>query len=186
MSNVLSLEELTTGLQQEHNFSNGSISLLSDKGFEQRDFQKLYEALSIPDQTFGERRETKSWIDIALDRGDSEEITTGRYNKNVVSFRDISSEQALVQGRMKFSSEHMIRLAYLVSRYPQYRQFIERPFNEDEQVKLRNIYQRFRTKDYLAAQIIEGRTNHDVVAANTWVIIRGQQSGLDEDWMRTG
>ena len=180
-----SLDELVVRLQQEHNFSDDSIALLKDKGLEQKEFQMLYEVMNLPDETFEERRKSRSWIDKMLDRGDSQEITTGRYERYVESFKDISSEQALVRGRMKFAVEYDISLADLIANDPRNdKKFIEQPFTDEEKSALRNIYQNFRTKDYLAAKIIERKTNQDIVAANAWVVIRAQQLGLDADLMR--
>ncbi|MBI4177332.1 MAG: hypothetical protein HY516_03100 [Candidatus Aenigmarchaeota archaeon] len=171
-------------LHEEHDFSDGSIALLEDKGFGQREFQRLYEAVSLPDETFAERRQKASWLEKLIGAGDSEEITTGRYNRYVDGFKDVSSEQALVRGRMKFAVEYVIALAELLSRYPEYGQLVGKPFSEDDKEKLRSIYRSFRTKDFAVARIIEDKTNHDVVAANTWVTIRAQQLGFDEDLMR--
>lgn len=184
MSASLQLEELERKLQEEHNFSEGSISFLSDKGFVKEDFQKLYEAMKLPDETFAERRNKKSSQEKIIDAGDSEEITTGRYNRYVKTFKEISSEQALVRGRMKFAIEYVISLADLLSNYPEYSNLVKRPFSEEEKQKLRGIYKSFRTKDYIAAKTIEDKTNHDIVAANTWATIRAQQFGLDDKLMR--
>jgi len=179
-----SFSKLIQELQQQHNFSDESIKFLMDKGFEQQEFQQLFDVMNLRDQTFIERRKEKSWIEKTLDRGDSEEITTGRYNRHVVAFKDISSEQVLVKGRMKFGIEYDIGLADLIGGNPKYSELIERPFNEEEKVKLRSIYENFRTKDFLAAKIIERKTKHDIVAVNTWIAIRAQQSGLDDRLLR--
>lgn len=178
------LEELEKELQEKHNFSKGSISFLLDKGFTKEDFQKLYEILNFPDQTFAERRKIKSDIEKMIEESDSEEITTGRYNRYVKTFKDISSEQALVRERMKFAVEYAISLADLLSNYPEYSHLVKKPFSEEEKIKLRSIYKNFRTKDFAVVKIIENRTNHDIVAANTWVTIRAQQLGLDENLLR--
>ncbi|MFH0889681.1 MAG: lyase family protein [Candidatus Aenigmatarchaeota archaeon] len=184
MPNDIPLKELIRMLHEEHNFSDGSVSLLADKGFEQKEFGRLYEAMSLPDQTFAERRKNASWLQKLIGDGDSEEITTGRYNKYVDNFKDISSEQALVRGRMKFAVEYVIALADLLSGYPEYGKLVEKPFSDEEKEKLRSIYKSFRTKDFAAARIIEDKTNHDIVAANTWVTIMAQQLGLDDNLMR--
>ncbi|MBI2085426.1 MAG: hypothetical protein HYT71_02850 [Candidatus Aenigmarchaeota archaeon] len=42
------VQELTRMLHEEHDFSEGSIALLEDKGFGQREFQRLHEAVSLP------------------------------------------------------------------------------------------------------------------------------------------
>lgn len=183
----LPLEEVTRKLVQEHDFSDASIALLMDKGFSNpkylTQYNRLYEAMNLPDETFAEWRDKKSWIDIMLERGDSEEITTGRYNK-FLDFKDISTEQALVQGRMEFGIEYVIELADEVAGVEDTAKFIERPFTDEEKVKLRSIYQNFRTKDFIAASLIERPTNHDIVAANTWVTILAQKLGIDEELMR--
>ncbi len=178
------VQELTRMLHEEHDFSGGSIALLEDKGFGQREFQRLLEAVELPDQTFSDRRKQKPWLEKLIDGGDSEEITTGRYNRYVGEFKDISSEQALIRGRMKFTVEYVIALAELLSRYPEYGQLVKKPFTEEEKEKLRSIYRDFRTKDFAIARIIEDKTNHDIVAANTWVTVRAQQLGIDENLMR--
>jgi adenylosuccinate lyase len=184
MSAETSLEELTQELREEHGFSNETISLLSDKGLGQKEFQRLREVLNLPNETFEERRKKKSWIERNTEEGDSEEITAGRYNKYLRAFKDISSEQALVQGRMKFAVEYVVALVKLLAEHPDYRQLVKRPFNGEEEEKLRSIYKNFYTKDFLATKIIESRTKHDIVAANTWVTVRAQQLGLDDNLMR--
>ncbi|MEM5791163.1 MAG: hypothetical protein QXP77_03925, partial [Candidatus Aenigmatarchaeota archaeon] len=140
----LQLEELEKELQEKHNFSKGSISFLLDKGFAKEDFQKLYEILNLPDQTFAERRNIKSEIEKMIEEGDSEEITTGRYNRYVKTFKNISSEQALVRERMKFVVEYVISLANLLSNYSEYNHLVKNPFSEEEKTKLRSIYKNFR------------------------------------------
>ena len=173
------VEELMT----EHDFSDGSISFLKDKGFEDTDFKRLYDAMELPNQTFDERRKNKDALEILLDRGDAKEITTGRYERYVDSFADISSEQALVKGRMKFAIEYVIALADQLDESNE-KDIIEEKFSDDEKATLRFIYENYRTKDYAAVKIIERKTKHDIVAANTWVTIRAQQEGLDENLMR--
>lgn len=166
----------------EFNFSDGSISLLKDKKFEEKNFERLLEIMKQPDLTFEERRK-KIWIEKSLDRGDSEEITTGRYERYVEDFKDISSEQALVKGRMKFAVEYVIRLADLL--YDKgYTGLVKAPFTLEEKTKLRVIYKDFNIKDFLAVKEIEGKTKHDIVAANAWVTIRAQMLGMDDDLMR--
>jgi adenylosuccinate lyase len=184
MSDEVPLERLIEKLREEYNFSDGSISLLLDKGFEQKEFRRLCEALNLPDETFEERREKKSWMEKTIDMGDSEEITTGRYNRYVRDFKDISSEQALVKGRMKFAVEYVISLAKLLAEHPEHGNLVKNPFSGEEEEKLRSIYKNFRTKDFVIAKIIEDKTNHDIVAANTWANIRAQQLGLDDNLMR--
>ncbi len=184
MPQEIPLKDLIRMLHEEHDFSDGSVSLLTDKGFGEKEFGRLYETMSLPDQTFVEKRKIKSWLEKLIDGGDSEEITTGRYNRYVDDFKDISSEQALVRGRMKFAVEYVIALAELLSGHPEYEQLVKKPFNEEEKEKLRSIYKGFRTKDFAAARIIEDKTNHDIVAVNTWVTVRAQQLGLDDGLMR--
>ncbi len=184
MPNEMPLKELIRALHEEHGFSDGSVSLLTDKGFGPKEFGRLHEAIRLPDQTFVENRKRKSWLEKLIDGGDSEEITTGRYNRYVDEFKDISSEQALVRGRMKFAVEYVIALAELLGGYPEYGQLVKKPFSEEEKEKLRSIYKGFRTKDFAAARIIEDKTNHDIVAANTWVTIMAQRLGLDDGLMR--
>ncbi len=179
------LDQVINNLKTEHQFSDGSIALLQDKGFEEDHLKRLLEELNIPDQTFQGRRKEKSRIDTALDRGDSEEITTGRYNRYVDAFKDISSEQALVQGRMTFAIEYAIGLTDLLHDNPQAVKMGIRKLDHSQKTALRDIYRNFRTKDYLAIKTIERKTNHDIVAANTWATIRAQQAGLDEKLMRT-
>ncbi|HLC98822.1 MAG TPA: lyase family protein [Candidatus Nanoarchaeia archaeon] len=181
------LEEITGKLKADFNFSDASIALMQDKGL--LEDQKRYkvsdflDALSLPKQTFAEKRK-KSLLERTIERGDGQEITTGRYERYVQDFKDISSEQTLVQGRMKFAVEYVIGLTDLVSGYPQYGKFIDRPFTEEEKSKLRSIYGDYSIRDYSAVQMIEKRTKHDVVAANTWVTLRADELGIDPVLMR--
>ena len=182
----LSIEDCIGWLQQHHNLSDASIGFLNDKGFGQDEYNALYGAMQLPDETFKEKRDSRTSLEKMIERGDASEITAGRYAREVDGFRDISSEQALVQGRMKFAIEYIIALADLLAGEQAVDgSFISRPFDDEEKEKLRSIYEGFMTKDYVAAKIIEGKTKHDIVAANTWVTIRAGQLGLDDDLMRT-
>ncbi len=178
------LENIIDNLHRGHHFSKGSIDLLRTKGFKKKEFEKLYLGLKQPNESFGKRRDKNTWIDTMLDRGDSEEITTGRYNRYVHKFKDISSEQAIVKGRVQFAVEYIISLNGLLQEDETGKTFVGDEFTREDKEKLRSIYKDFRTRDYIAAKVIESRTNHDIVAANTWVTIRGQQLGLDEKLLR--
>ena len=178
------LEELVKELKDNHGFSDGSISLLKDKGLGEDEFSKLLEIMMLPDQTFSEWDGQKSWIEKALERAYSGEITTGRYNRYVKAFNEISSEQALVKGRMMGAVEYDIRIAELLSKYPEYQTLVSRPFTDSEKDDLRLIYTKFLTKDCLAVQLIEKKTNHDIVAANTWLTVLAQLYGMDDQLMR--
>lgn len=192
----LTLEEITRKLKQEFNFSDAGIALMNDKGLlEDKKKYKVsdfLDALRLPQESF-EKRRKKSTLERMIERGDGQEITTGRYERYVaddkdpdkeISFKDISSEQALVRGRMKFAVEYIIELADLVSEYPKYNKFIDRPFTAEEKNKLRSIYENYSTRDYAAVQMIEKRTKHDVVASNTWVTLRADELGIDSVLMR--
>jgi len=186
MAEVTGLElNLAVGrLRGKHGFSNDSFSLLRDKGFKEDDYAVLLEAMELPDETYAEKRGRRSRIEIILDRGDALDITGGRYERYVDAFHDISTEHAIVRGRMKFAVEYVIRLADFLDSSGVETGLIDRAFIEDEKERLRSIYENFRTKDYVAAKLIERRTNHDIVAANTWVTIRAQQLGIDPSLMR--
>jgi len=176
---VEAIEELRSG----HGFSNYILDFLEkDKGLNGKDFSKLLEVMDLPDESFSQRRGRKGWLEGTLDEGDSVEITEGRYHGKVAEFHDISSEQALVRGRMQFSMEYMIRLADLVASPDG--KLVSRAFSPEEKDKLRSAYEDFRTKDYAAVKIIEGRTKQDVVAANTWTIVRAAQLGIDPELLR--
>lgn len=188
-SNGWDLETVVGRLKQEEGLSDDSIALLKDKGFRQdakgQDFEKLHNLLSIPDDTFKERRDRRFWIDINLDRLDALGIEDGRYEQAVEGFHEISSEQAMIRGRLKFAAEYDIALADLLGKDSRWASFIDKPFSESEKAALRSIYQEgYRTKDAAIIKLIEDRTNHDVVAANTWLVVRAEQKGLDAKLMR--
>ena len=140
--------------------------------------------MKLPNQTFVDWRASKSLLEKLIEQGDAKEITDGRYEEYVAPFADISSEQALVKGRLKFAIEYDIALADFLSEVPEAKHLVDRKFTDEEKERLRSIYQNFRTKDFAAVKIIETRTDHDIVAANTWATIRAQQEGLDDDLMR--
>jgi adenylosuccinate lyase len=152
-----------------------SINLLFDKGFVWVQYEELNSALELPDETFEERWAKRDNLELRLQLGEGPEITDGRYNRYVRPFRAISSEQALVRGRMKFAVEYIIALADRLGGDSNYEALVPRAFTRDEKEGLRSIYQEFRTKDYLAAKTIEKKTKHDIVAANTWVTVRAQE-----------
>jgi adenylosuccinate lyase len=186
MAEVIGLEpNLTVGrLREEHGFSDESISLLRDKGFGDDDYVGMVEAMELPDETYAEKRGRRSRIEVILDRGDALDITGGRYERYVEAFHGISTEHVIVRGRMKFAVEYVIGLADFLDNSGVETGLIDRVFSDDEKGKLRSIYENFRTKDYVAAKLVERRTNHDIVAANTWVTIRAQQLGIDPSLMR--
>jgi adenylosuccinate lyase len=182
------INEIYTNLKNNHHFSDDSIDLLKDKGFDDPDSIDLLirfeEIMNMKAQTFEERRKEKNSLENLLDKGDSLEITTGRYNRMVENFNDISSEQALVRGRIKFGVEYVIRLAKLICMDDNEKQFIPVGFSNSEKEKLRSMYKTFLTKDYLAIKTLERKTNHDIVAANTNIILKGDQIGLDGEFLR--
>lgn len=180
----LALDDVTLRLQKECGFSEKSISYLEEKGLGAAELTNLYASQILPDENYEQRNRRAGKLEKIINRGAAREITTGRYDRHVRPFDYISSEQALVQGRMKFAVEYMIELADLIGGHNHYAKFIPRKFNGVEKRKLRSIYKNFTTKDFAAAALIEGKTNHDIVAANTWVTIKAQQLGLDEDLVR--
>ncbi len=170
-------------LQTKHGLSESSIALLLDKNFDDKDFSELDRRLSIPDETFQERRKRKQDLETILDRGDSPEITTGRYAQNN-SFEDISSEQAMVQGRMKAGVEYVISVSDLIMQSGVETDIVQRSFTDEEKDKLRGIYKNFRTKDYLVVKLLEKKIDHDIVAPNAWIVILAQLLGIDANLMR--
>jgi len=180
----LALDEVATRLQAECGFSGKSIGYLQEKGFGAAELTNLYASQILPDETYEAKNGRAGKLERIVNRGAAREITTGRYDRHVKPFDYISSEQALVQGRMKFAVEYMIEVADLLGENKDYTEFVPRKFTDDEKTKLRSIYEDFTTKDFAAAAIIERKTNHDIVAANTWVTIKAQQLGLDEDLVR--
>jgi len=180
----MSLEDVTRQLQEDFGFSEGSVAYLQEKGLGEDELTRLYASQVWPKESYDDRNSRAGWLEKLIDRGGGREITTGRYDRYVRTFDNISSEQALVQGRMKFAVEYIIELADLVGGHNHYSTFIPRKFTPQEKRKLRSIYKEFTTSDFAAAAIIERKTNHDIVAANTWVTIKAQQLGLDENLVR--
>jgi adenylosuccinate lyase len=182
-------------LEERHGLSGGSIALLMDKGFSIQEtdkkgkketrFSDLLAVLDYPDITFEDRRKAQTPLEERIEQGASMEITMGRYRKFVKEFEPISSEYAVVKGRMRFQVEYIIALAdELKGQRMLSKEFVPRAFTDEEKTALRSIYENFRIKDYLAVQVIEDKTKHDVVAANTWLTIRAQQLGIDDKLMR--
>jgi adenylosuccinate lyase len=176
---------ITDKLQEEFSFSDGSIDFLEEKGLEEENFKTIYDALQLPPETFQEHREKENRLEMIARRGDSQEITTGRYERYVEKFKDISSEQALVKGRLKFAVEYIITVSDTLSEQAPENKLVSRPFTIQEKEKLRGIYQNFTVADYIAIKEIEKKTNHDIVAANTWLAVKGQTLGLDDNLMRS-
>jgi adenylosuccinate lyase len=178
--------ELLERLQREHGISTGMLSFLgTDKKFKDDDFRDLYIALGFPPVSFKDLRKNETRLETILRRGDAAEMTEGRYGRFTEDFRDISSEQAKVRGRMKFGIEYMIGVTDAFAEQGLTSDlFIPRAFTEPEKAALRRIYKEFSVRDYLVAKLIERRTDHDLVAANTTVLLRAQQSGFDERFIR--
>jgi len=176
-----------TKLSTFYDFSEQSMALLEDKGLQLAEYAFLFEAMELDEETFAERRDNTPKLEVMLNQLDSIEITSGRYRRYVKAFHDISSEQALIKGRMKFTIEYVISLADEIAGEESKIKdspLVERPFTGEEKASLRGIYENFSTSDALAVQAIERKTKHDAVAANTWVTIRADQKGIDFDLMR--
>ena len=69
-----SLDEVIHELIQQHNFSEASIKLLQDKGFETKEYQDMVQVMELSDQTFSERKEEKDDLEVLLDRGNAVSI----------------------------------------------------------------------------------------------------------------
>jgi adenylosuccinate lyase len=95
----------------------------------------------------------------------------GRYARYTDQLRGITSEFQAVKRRLGLEIEYLIALG---DEFQNYRgstpRLIERPFSDKERQALSGVYKGFSEKDYAMFKMLEGRTDHDVVA----IVLLGQ------------
>lgn len=87
----------------------------------------------------------------------------GRYTKDVQELKLFFSEQALVKYRIKIEIEYLIALCNVVHIKEL------KPLSSRKKSELRNIYEKFNSKDAKQVKEIESHTNHDVKAVEYFI-----------------
>jgi len=95
----------------------------------------------------------------------------GRYTKDVQELKLFFSEQALIKYRIKIEIEYLIALCNVVHIKEL------KPLSSRKKAELRNIYEKFNTKDAKQVKEIETRTNHDVKAVEYFIRNKFNKSG---------
>jgi adenylosuccinate lyase len=87
----------------------------------------------------------------------------GRYSKEVQDLKLFFSEEALIKYRIKVEIEYLIALCGVVH----IKQL--QPLSSRKKTELRNLYNKFSTKEAKQVKRIETRTNHDVKAVEYFI-----------------
>ena len=183
----MNLEETINTLRNIHRFDSTTFAFLDDKGFGEREYIKMLDIMqNIPRISFKEHIEKISPIDSQLYALSAREFTDGRYSKLVEEFNEISSEQALMRERLHVQVEHIIELTDFMSTLPEEvrPKLFRGKFTTTERETLRDIYRNFSIQDAAAIKLIDTKTKHDVVAANTWLVVKAQTLGLEGNYLR--
>lgn len=95
----------------------------------------------------------------------------GRYEKDTQELKLFFSEEALIKYRLKVEIEYLIALCSVVHIKEL------KPLSSRKKSELRNIYNKFSTKDGKRIKKIEEKTNHDVKAVEYFINDKLKQSG---------
>jgi len=94
-----------------------------------------------------------------------------RYEKDTQELKLFFSEEALIKYRIKIEVEYLIALCNVVHIKEL------KPLSSRKKTELRNIYNKFSTKDAKRVKKIEEKTNHDVKAVEYFIIDKLKNSG---------
>lgn len=95
----------------------------------------------------------------------------GRYEKDTQELKLFFSEEALIKYRIKIEIEYLIALCNVVHIKEL------KPLSSRKKTELRNIYNKFSTKDAKHVKKIEEKTNHDVKAVEYFISDKLKRSG---------
>ena len=95
----------------------------------------------------------------------------GRYEKDTQELKLFFSEEALIKYRIKIEIEYLIALCSVVHIKEL------KPLSSGKKTELRNIYNKFSTKDARRVKKIEEKTNHDVKAVEYFINDKLKRSG---------
>ncbi len=95
----------------------------------------------------------------------------GRYEKKTQELKLFFSEEALIKYRIKIEIEYLIALCSVV------RIKELKPLSSRKKTDLRNLYNKFSTKDAKRIKKIEEKTNHDVKAVEYFLSDKLKSSG---------
>lgn len=95
----------------------------------------------------------------------------GRYEKDTQELKLFFSEEALIKYRIKVEIEYLIALCSVVHIKEL------KPLSSRKKTELRNLYNKFSTKDAKRIKKIEEKTNHDVKAVEYFISDKLKRSG---------
>jgi len=95
----------------------------------------------------------------------------GRYSKDVQDLKLFFTEESLIKYRIKVEIEYLIALCGVVHIKEL------QPLSSKKKTELRNLYQKFTTKDAKQVKKIEAKTNHDVKAVEYFLRDKLENSG---------
>ncbi len=105
---------------------------------------------------------------------DSVSPIDGRYSNEVQDLKLFFSEEALLKYRIKVEIEYLIALCNVVH----IKQL--QPLSSRKKTELRNLYQKFSTKEAKRVKAIEAKTNHDVKAVEYYIQEKLNKSGYNK------
>ncbi len=93
----------------------------------------------------------------------------GRYRRHVKNLSNLISEFEWTRRRIWVEIEYAIKLKEFLNSSGTKKRIIVKKFSEDEKKALRTLYRDFSPKDFLQIQMLEKKTNHDIVAMVRWI-----------------
>ena len=102
----------------------------------------------------------------------------GRYKRHVKSLSNLISEFEWTRRRIWIEIEYAISLSDFLNSSGTKKRIIIKRFSEDEKKVLRSLYNNFSPKDFLQIQLLDRKTNHDIVAMVRWTDYKLSQHNI--------
>lgn len=93
----------------------------------------------------------------------------GRYKRHVKNLGNLISEFEWTRRRIWIEVEYAICLSDFLNSSGTQKRIIVHKFSEDDKQTLRSLYNDFSPKDFIQIQLLDRKTNHDVVAMIRWM-----------------
>ncbi len=93
----------------------------------------------------------------------------GRYKRYVKNLGNLISEFEWTRRRIWVEVEYAIYLSDFLNSSKTEKRIIVDKFSDDEKQTLRTLYQEFSPKDFIQIQLLDRKTNHDIVAMIRWM-----------------
>ncbi|MEA2003705.1 MAG: lyase family protein [archaeon] len=102
----------------------------------------------------------------------------GRYRRYVKNLSNLISEFEWSRRRIWIEIEYAISLSDFLNTSGTKKRIIVKRFSEDEKKVLRSLYNSFSPKDFLQIQLLDLKTNHDIVAMVRWTDYKLSQHNI--------